>query len=211
MSAWTQNPHKKEGKEKREGGGGVHTPPLSGSLLPVVMVIRGFGQDYEIFYLVTSALLERRSKPARSVAVSPTPFGKQGDGVCDRRTWCVERKNPKKTRDACKCISVSVNNKQACLLFRTVNPKHCSDCCSELKEEGTHRHGIFGSGSTIFKKALKTFFSSISSLLRMRRYDVNANNLVKVRTVWAISQEISVFVCFSASFSPFFSKFKARL
>lgn len=41
---------------------GVHTPaappappPLAGSLLPVVMVIRGFGQDYEIFYLATSA------------------------------------------------------------------------------------------------------------------------------------------------------------
>ena len=75
--------HKKEGKEK-EKGGGVHTPPLAGSLLPVVMVIRGFGQDYEIFYLVTSALLERTSKPARSLSVSLTPpvLG-SGDGVCD--------------------------------------------------------------------------------------------------------------------------------
>lgn len=47
---------------------GVHTPPpappLAGSLLPVVMVIRGFGQDYEIFYLATSALMQRTSKPA---------------------------------------------------------------------------------------------------------------------------------------------------
>lgn len=39
--------------------GGVYTAPLSGSLLPVVMVIRGFGQDYEIFYLVASVLLGR--------------------------------------------------------------------------------------------------------------------------------------------------------
>lgn len=48
---------------------GVHTtppppPPLAGSLLPVVMVIRGFGQDYEIFYLATSAPMQRTSKPA---------------------------------------------------------------------------------------------------------------------------------------------------
>lgn len=66
---------KRDGKKKRKKGkrGGVRTPPLSGSLLPVVMVIRGFGQDYEIFYLVTSALLERTSKPARSVSVSLTP------------------------------------------------------------------------------------------------------------------------------------------
>lgn len=54
----------------REGGGrGVHTSPHSGSLLPVVMVIRGFGQDYEIFYLVASALLERTSRPACSLPV----------------------------------------------------------------------------------------------------------------------------------------------
>lgn len=73
---------KNEGKEKGERG--VHTPPLSGSLLPVVMVIRGFGQDYEIFYLVTSALLERTSKPARSMSVSLTPLvlGSK-DSVCD--------------------------------------------------------------------------------------------------------------------------------
>lgn len=73
------NSAKKREKKKEKGGGwGVHTPPLSGSLLPVVMVIRGFGQDYEIFYLVTSALLERTSKPSRSVSVSLTPsvFGK---------------------------------------------------------------------------------------------------------------------------------------
>lgn len=57
------------GKNGRRGGGGVHTPPLTGSLLPVVMVIRGFGQDYEIFYLATSALMQRTSKPARSPSV----------------------------------------------------------------------------------------------------------------------------------------------
>ena len=69
-----------KGREGKRRGGVVRTPPLSGSLLPVVMVIRGFGQDYEIFYLVTSALLERTSKPARSMSVSLTPpvFGKQG-------------------------------------------------------------------------------------------------------------------------------------
>lgn len=72
----TEKREKKREKKKEEG---VHTPPLSGSLLPVVMVIRGFGQDYEIFYLVTSALLERTSKPARSVCLSnSSSFGKQG-------------------------------------------------------------------------------------------------------------------------------------
>lgn len=77
----------KKGKEKGDRGG-VHTPPLSGSLLPVVMVIRGFGQDYEIFYLVTSALLERTSKPARSVSVSLTPpvLGSK-DSVCDLHNY----------------------------------------------------------------------------------------------------------------------------
>lgn len=71
-------------REKKKEKGGVHTPPLSGSLLPVVMVIRGFGQDYEIFYLVASALLERTSKPARSMSVSlnSSSFGKQGQ-CCD--------------------------------------------------------------------------------------------------------------------------------
>ena len=44
--------------------------PLPGSLLPVVMVIRGFGQDYEIFYLVASVLLGRTSKLALSLSFS---------------------------------------------------------------------------------------------------------------------------------------------
>lgn len=51
---------KKDGKNEC----GAHTPPLTDSLLLVVMVIRGFGQDYEIFYLVTSARLQRTCKPA---------------------------------------------------------------------------------------------------------------------------------------------------
>lgn len=81
------DPNSTKMREKRKEKGwreGVRTPPLSGSLLPVVMVIRGFGQDYEIFYLVTSALLERTSKPARSMSVSLTPpvLGSK-DGVCD--------------------------------------------------------------------------------------------------------------------------------
>lgn len=40
------------------------------------MVIRGFGQDYEIFYLVTSALLVRAAGPlARCLSL---PFGRRG-------------------------------------------------------------------------------------------------------------------------------------
>lgn len=58
-------------KKKKKKGGGVHTAPLSGSLLPVVMVIRGFGQDYEIFYLVASVLLGRPFRLACSSPASP--------------------------------------------------------------------------------------------------------------------------------------------
>ena len=53
-----------------QGRGRVLSTPLPGSLLPVVMVIRGFGQDYEIFYLVASVLLGRTSK----LALSLSPF-----------------------------------------------------------------------------------------------------------------------------------------
>lgn len=86
---WTQIPLKRGEKKKEKGE--VHTPPLSGSLLPVVMVIRGFGQDYEIFYLVTSALLERTSKPARSVSVSITPpvLGSK-NSVCDLHNYNMQ-------------------------------------------------------------------------------------------------------------------------
>lgn len=136
---------KNEGKEKGERG--VHTPPLSGSLLPVVMVIRGFGQDYEIFYLVTSALLERTSKPARSMSVSLTPLvlGSK-DSVCDlhllqHANICTLntsdayngnkiQKKKKQARSACKCSSVLVNcasilHQWAPFLFCAVNQEGC--------------------------------------------------------------------------------------
>lgn len=73
----------KDGRRRWEVWGSKQHP-LSSSLLPVVMVIRGFGQDYEIFYLVASALLERTSKSALSVTVSPTPpvYGSE-QSVCD--------------------------------------------------------------------------------------------------------------------------------
>lgn len=68
-------------EEGEEAEVGVHTPPapptpppLADSLLPVVMVIRGFGQDYEIFYLATSALMQRTSKaPPPSLLRLPIP------------------------------------------------------------------------------------------------------------------------------------------
>lgn len=111
---------KRDGKKKRKKGkrGGVRTPPLSGSLLPVVMVIRGFGQDYEIFYLVTSALLERTSKPARSVSVSLTPPDSRGKlGQC---LW------PTRLRHAnilyfkqitCVCVTDATTQKCKCGIY----------------------------------------------------------------------------------------------
>lgn len=64
--------------ETREAQGrtrwGTCTHHCSGSLLPVVMVIKGFGQDYEIFYLVASALLQKMSKPGRSTSVTLAPL-----------------------------------------------------------------------------------------------------------------------------------------
>lgn len=65
---------KKRGKRQGRRRWGASTHHHSGSLLPVVMVIRGFGQDYEIFYLVASALLERTSKLTCSMSVVLTPL-----------------------------------------------------------------------------------------------------------------------------------------
>lgn len=68
------DPHSTKKREEGRKRCGASTHHHSGSLLPVVMVIRGFGQDYEIFYLVASALLERTSKPTCSMSVILTPL-----------------------------------------------------------------------------------------------------------------------------------------
>ena len=58
---------RREGERERER---ALCTPFPCSLLPVVMVITGFGKDYEIFYLVASVLQGKISKPACSPSVS---------------------------------------------------------------------------------------------------------------------------------------------